>query len=627
MHILTRTLLPAHARHRRAFGALLLCLAAVFAPGARADDIRQVALSTNDLTYDPGTQQIYASVPSSAGSSGNSITPINPVTATVGTSVFVGSEPGMLARSDDDQFLYVALTGSSSVRRFTLATKTAGLTFSIGSPYQVEDMAVPPGQPNSICVVQEDPRYSPHFAGTVIYDDGIARPHSSNGQDTIAFSASAGRLYAYDNSISEFDFDRLNISATGFDVPGGDQNDSLISGYGLHIKFSDGLVFVNNGEVIDPEAETILGTFSGTGYNVPFAIQPGDGRAFFLTGSGSTLTLCAYDTTTFLPTGTLSIPGVSGSAGSLIRWGSNGLAFRTSGGQVFLIRTSLVPNQATSTPVAVSTGSDGDTRLLWNRSDGVAAVWKVDAAGNLISQQQFGPYAGWTAKAIATGQDNRTRLLWTNTSGAVSYYLLDANNAFVTQQQYGPYTGWTAQGLAVETDNTVRALWTNADGTATVWTMDSTNSLTGQQQYGPYAGWTALSLAVNPDGTERLLWDNANGTATFWKLSSTSQLIDQHQYGPYTGYTAGSIAAAPDGTGRVVWTATDAHIALWTIDGDNLYTGQNQYGPYTGWSFTGIGVGSDGNARLLWNNVTRQAALWSLTPGGDFATNYQFGPY
>jgi len=40
--------------------------------------------------------------------------------------------------------------------------------------------------------------------------------------------------------------------------------------------------------------------------------------------------------------GELLIPGVSGTASSLVRWGTNGLAFRTSTGQVFLLQHNLI---------------------------------------------------------------------------------------------------------------------------------------------------------------------------------------------------------------------------------------------------------------------------------------------
>lgn len=65
--------------------------------------VRQVPLATKDLVFNPSTQTIYASVPSSAGVGGNSVTTINPTNGVVGSSVFVGSEPGKLALSDDNQ--------------------------------------------------------------------------------------------------------------------------------------------------------------------------------------------------------------------------------------------------------------------------------------------------------------------------------------------------------------------------------------------------------------------------------------------------------------------------------------------------------------------------------------------
>src|SRR5262245_29634822 len=83
---------------------------------AGADDTRQLSLPTNDIVFDPVSQRIYASVPSRAGSNGNSITVVNPELGTIGPSVFIGSEPGKLAVSGDGQFLYVALAGSAAIR-------------------------------------------------------------------------------------------------------------------------------------------------------------------------------------------------------------------------------------------------------------------------------------------------------------------------------------------------------------------------------------------------------------------------------------------------------------------------------------------------------------------------------
>src|SRR5207253_3104057 len=106
---------------------------------------------------DPNTQLIYASVPGRAGDIGNSITIIDPVSGEVGPSIFIGSEPNKLALSDDGKYLYVGLDGAAAVRRFEIATRTPGLQFALGSdsffgPYQVDDLAVLPGQPGSVAV-------------------------------------------------------------------------------------------------------------------------------------------------------------------------------------------------------------------------------------------------------------------------------------------------------------------------------------------------------------------------------------------------------------------------------------------------------------------------------------------
>jgi len=51
-------------------------------------------------------------------------------------------------------------------------------------------------------------------------------------------------------------------------------------------------------------------------------------------------TLAMYDASTFARVGSNLLAGVTGTASSLCRWGTDGLAFRTSGG-VVMVRTTL----------------------------------------------------------------------------------------------------------------------------------------------------------------------------------------------------------------------------------------------------------------------------------------------
>ena len=94
--------------------------------------IRQIPLRVNDLVYNPTTQLLYGSVPSTASVNGNSIVSLNPTNGTVNSPVFIGSEPTRLTLSDDGQSLYASLEGSASVRRFNVSTHTAGTEFQVG---------------------------------------------------------------------------------------------------------------------------------------------------------------------------------------------------------------------------------------------------------------------------------------------------------------------------------------------------------------------------------------------------------------------------------------------------------------------------------------------------------------
>ncbi|MBV9470306.1 MAG: hypothetical protein JOZ57_13800, partial [Abitibacteriaceae bacterium] len=320
--------------------ALLLLLVAT--SSYAADTVRQITLPTKDLIYDAGTQTIYASVPSRACIGGNSITPIDPVAGTSGTPVFVGSEPGKMAISDNGQYIYVALDGAAAVRRYNVAAKTAELQFSLGNdngPNYVEDLAVMPGSPHTLAVSEMSLTATPHHVRVAIFDDGTLRPKTAVGANVIEFGNTPARLYGYANEANDdniFNFTRWNVDSTG--IAGGDTVANLIAGAGVDIKYDNGRIYATNGTVINAEARTLAGTLPA-GLVEPDATV---NRVFVLTGSGSTLTLHAFDPATFLEVGSLDITGVNGTPGSLIRWGFNGLAFRTSGDQVFLIQTGLI---------------------------------------------------------------------------------------------------------------------------------------------------------------------------------------------------------------------------------------------------------------------------------------------
>src|SRR4029078_10503511 len=86
---------------------------AVVASGASLSVSQTITIANNDLAYDEQRSLLYASVPSTATQYANSIVRIDPSTGAVTGSVGVGSNPGPLAITEDDQYLYVGLNGAA----------------------------------------------------------------------------------------------------------------------------------------------------------------------------------------------------------------------------------------------------------------------------------------------------------------------------------------------------------------------------------------------------------------------------------------------------------------------------------------------------------------------------------
>src|SRR6185369_4735156 len=201
--------------------APFLPAAPVNPPDGPTEFIRRINLPTNDLVYSSTTGRIYASVPSSAGSGGNSIAAIDPTTGSITSTTFIGSEPNKLALSDDGHSLYASLDGAFAIRRFDVLTNTPGLQFSVGQDsffgrYNITDLAVAPANPGTVAIARQYGGVSPPEAGVAVFDNGVQRPNTGpghlSGSDFLAFSASPAKLFGSGPSAG---IQILNLDASG----------------------------------------------------------------------------------------------------------------------------------------------------------------------------------------------------------------------------------------------------------------------------------------------------------------------------------------------------------------------------------------------------------------------------
>lgn len=328
---------PEHQNLNRLFvGAVAL----VSAWNAVAAEFRVVDLPTNSIAFSTQTGRLYGSVPSTAGLPyGNRVVEIHPATGVIGDSVFLGSEPTVIAVSPDSAVAYVGLDGSAAVRRVNLATMTAGLQFSLGSdghlgPHYAEEIAVQPGAPDTVAVSRRNQGFSPRHMGVAIFDSGIQRPTATpghTGSNAIVFGGQPQTLLGYNNETTDFGLREMQISPSGVAVTRVVQN--VISGFGVRIIYSNNYVYSSSGRAVDASTLQLQGTYAASG---PVAVDVSSDLVAFATGAE----IKAFDRETFILFRTIAIPSGSsyGQALGMVSCGTGCFAVRYSASKLVIVQ-------------------------------------------------------------------------------------------------------------------------------------------------------------------------------------------------------------------------------------------------------------------------------------------------
>jgi hypothetical protein len=303
----------------------------------------ELDIPVNGIGFSTQTGMLYATIPSRAGLTyGNRLIEIDPETGTITHTVFVGSEPNVIAVSPDAAVAYVGLDGAGAVRPVDLATVSAGTQFSLGaSPYfgthYANDIAVMPGSPGTVAVALKVSAVSPSYDGVVVYDDGVPRPvniGSGGAVDTLGFGSSAGTLYGYNNETTGFDLLRMSVGASGVSVS--TVVPSVITGFGVRILTDGDTIYATSGATADGTQMHLIGTYqindyNNYGYGARLALDTLYDYVQFAVDN----TIVAYERETFIPTYVTST-GTSGQVVGAANCGAACLAVAYASDQILI---------------------------------------------------------------------------------------------------------------------------------------------------------------------------------------------------------------------------------------------------------------------------------------------------
>ena len=355
------------------------------AVSATKPDVRTIELATNDLIFDPHSGLLYASVPGSVPGNGNSVVAIDPASGLIKERIAVGSEPNILALSDDGRYLYVGLSGAVEIQRIDLQTRAIDqhipLVEEQGGSYLATAIAVLPGKAEEIVVGLRPVVMSGIPENVAVYTNGqkraqLAKP-GNFGRSDLFFCGDSTTVYGSDGS---FQLNTLAVDSAGVRQVGAPVR--IFSSGAQQVRCAGNRLYGSNGEVFDLGSKQLVGTFprsDRSGSERPGLVYPDAAieRVFFIgvqRVQESAYTLEVYDRQRFTPIATVPIAPIatgddfSTTLGSrrLVRWGGDGLGFRTKTA-IILVRSPYIDGTA-SAPVSSHPLNGGGWPLGTNMS-------------------------------------------------------------------------------------------------------------------------------------------------------------------------------------------------------------------------------------------------------------------
>lgn len=294
-------------------------------------------VNTRALAIDPASGQLY--VGGYRGAPGTVITPylwsIDPATAAVrGWSTNLPLFNALAVSPSGT--VYAA--GPSYVYRFSPAyghavgaVATGGTVYDLAvSRDSVVAVSYPDpsaGSATAVAIWRPAPQGSP--------DPGLSAPLRVPA-DVVEWSDSSKTLFGYDGLTAAHGIRRMAVGAGAPVVS--DVATGVTQAYQAEMVHAAGRLYLSSGEVIDSETRALLGRCYASG-----AVRPDPARGLVYYLGGTSIQVC--DLNTFQVIGSITLPPLGSPGysrpGTLLRWGSDGLAFQDAS-RLYLVRSPLI---------------------------------------------------------------------------------------------------------------------------------------------------------------------------------------------------------------------------------------------------------------------------------------------
>lgn len=312
-----------------------------------------LGIAVGGIVWDAQNGQLYVLSASYSPLDPNMLLDIDPSTATIVQAVTLTTgadqlQPGTLAISSDDQYLYVAMSNpaNTQVERLSTSNLSVDLSFTLPAYTMVNSLAPAPGAPATVAVLTE--ASTPQL---MIYDNATPRAGTLSGQNgalLLAFTwgADATTLYA-DFGGSSDSVAEIAAGASGPTVTqsytSSELAQAMVTTNGNRLQFVNGRVIFGSGAIFDPSTFTLATPFPVDTSTAPSAaFDTTLNRAYFVStdqpANATTLvsSIESFNLATQTPLWFARFPGQT-SVSYLTRWGNDGLAFSSNAGSGSLV--------------------------------------------------------------------------------------------------------------------------------------------------------------------------------------------------------------------------------------------------------------------------------------------------